>query len=67
MGQKIQNDTYVYQSEQPLEFDDEIPTGKYKGETVRSVYMIDPHYLLWAASDNALIFDEEVLQTLESF
>lgn len=44
--------------------DDRITKGKYKSYLVQEVLEFDEAYLLWAAENEFLFFDEEVLQRL---
>lgn len=43
---------------------DEIHLGKYQGELVQCILEQDKEYMRWAASNNILNFDEEVLQNI---
>lgn len=47
-------------SYKPLDFEDEMPFGKHKGETVAEVIDDDPGYMVWLLSEGKCSFTPDV-------
>lgn len=50
----------------PLNFEDNLPFGKYRGESVAEICEDDPRYLFWMFNNTDLQFSEEVVKYVES-
>ena len=48
-------------SYRPIDMDDEMPFGKYKGETVSWIIDNDPDYLGWLLENTETEFSDDVL------
>ena len=48
----------------PLHFNDVMPYGKYKGQTVGTIIQSDPNYLVWCKNNINLQLDEECLELI---
>jgi hypothetical protein len=48
-----------------LTFESVLPFGKHKGKTVNEVIEEEPGWVVWAARDNVLTFDNDVLMCAE--
>lgn len=48
----------------PLHFNDAMPYGKYKGQTVGSIIQSDPEYLQWCQNNVSLSLDEDCCELL---
>lgn len=51
----------------PLDFDDEMPFGKHKGETVAEVIDDDPSYMVWLLSEGKTGFTPEVEREVQKY
>ena len=50
----------------PLHFNDIMPYGKYKGQTVGTIIQSDPDYLVWCQNNVNLQLDEDCCGLLEA-
>ena len=50
----------------PLHFNDVMPYGKYKGQTVGTIIQSDPDYLVWCQNNVSLNLDEDCCGLLEA-
>ena len=50
----------------PLHFNDIMPYGKYKGQTVGTIIQSDPDYLVWCQNNVNLLLDEDCCGLLEA-
>lgn len=48
----------------PLHFNDIMPYGKYKGQTVGTIIQSDPDYLVWCKNNINLQLDEDCLELI---
>lgn len=48
----------------PLHFNDVMPYGKYKGQTVGTIIQSDPDYLVWCKNNINLQLDEDCLELI---
>ena len=50
----------------PLHFNDTMPYGKYKGQTIGTIIQSDPEYLQWCINNCNLALDEDCLGLIEA-
>lgn len=50
----------------PLHFNDAMPYGKYKGQTIGSIIQSDPEYLQWCINNVNLKLDEDCCGLIEA-
>ena len=50
----------------PLHFNDAMPYGKYKGQTIGSIIQSDSEYLIWCQNNVNLNLDEDCCGLLEA-
>lgn len=50
----------------PLHFNDAMPYGKYKGQTIGSIIQSDPEYLQWCQNNVNLQLDEDCCGLIEA-
>lgn len=51
----------------PLDFEDEMPFGKYKGETVADVIDDDSGYMVWLLTEGKCSFTNEVEREINKY
>lgn len=54
-------------SYQPLDFEDEMPFGKYKGTTVAEVIDDDPQYMVWLYGEKPGTFTSDVEREIQKY
>lgn len=54
-------------SYRPLDFEDEMPFGKHKGETVAEVIDDDPGYMVWLLSEDKCSFTDDVTREINKY
>lgn len=42
-----------------IDFETMLTFGKYAGETVEEILVVDPHYIKWCIDENILVFEDE--------
>lgn len=50
----------------PLDLHDDMPFGKYKGETISELTELDYRYLCWLRDEKGIKFTDDVLETLKN-
>lgn len=50
-----------------LDFEDEMPFGKYKGQTVADVIDDDPQYMVWLTGEKPETFTDEVEREVQKY
>lgn len=50
-----------------LDFEDEMPFGKHKGETVADVIDDDPQYMVWLTGEKPGTFTDEVEREVQKY
>ena len=54
-------------SYKPLDFEDEMPFGQYKGDLVAEVIDYDPGYMVWLLGEDKCSFTPDVEREIQKY